>query len=335
MLPLPLAPALLLLGQPIPAEATIAWASRMAAGAGRAVAIRPAYDRPGRAVTNWRWQTALRLEPGPLALVAALGRDQRTVTRCVKLNNYWCIKRAGWRGEIGFDEEGHVGYASATEGADAAVTLLRRYYLDFGRRSALDVVRRWAPAECGPASVAVARRGLQGTVRARWLATQRGKARGLKAMPGRSSTVALAPLPTFRVPDIAVGMGERPRPSGQPGGALLARSVQHSGTASARQRVASATALPSRAATPAAAKGVPAGCTDEQRIRNYAGRIVRDLVIGPGDDLRLFSPDGTPLPSLATVMIAMSAFELGSLSATSHLVESAIARAAPPPRPAP
>ena len=198
------------------------------------------------------------------------------------------------------------------------------------------MVRRWAPAECGPASVAVARRGLQGTVRARWLAAQRGKARGRKAMPGRSSTVALAPLPTFRVPDIAVGMGERPRPSGgQPGGALLARSVQQSGTASARQRVASAAAVPSRSATPAAAKGVPAGCTDEQRIRNYAGRIVRDLVIGPGDDLRLFSPDGTPLPSLATVMIAMSAFELGSLSATSHLVESAISRAAPTPPPAP
>ena len=130
-------------------------------------------------MSNWQWEAATRLEPGPVAALAALVEaDRPVVTRCVKLNNYWCIKSAGWSGEIGTDDEGHVGFVSAERGADAAATLLRRYYLEFGRKSALDIVRRWAPAECrlvdsAGAAAVLAVRGIGGTVRARYLASRR------------------------------------------------------------------------------------------------------------------------------------------------------------------
>jgi hypothetical protein len=67
---------------------------------------------------------------------------------------------------------------------------------------------------------------------------------------------------------------------------------------------------------------------DEQRIQNYAVRIVQGLGLRPNDDLRLFEEDGRPLPNLARVMLAMSSVELGALRASAHLVEGAIARAA-------
>ena len=116
-----------------------------------AVAVR--YEAEAREISNWRSQTVGALEPKPVAIAAAwLSADRPIITRCVKLNNYWCIKSARWDGEIGKDAEGHVGFASADHGADAAVTLLRRYYLEFGRKSALEIVRRWAPAECNIAT---------------------------------------------------------------------------------------------------------------------------------------------------------------------------------------
>ena len=113
---------------------------------GQPLAVR--YEEAARQVTNWRLEAADDLEPRPLAAFAALIQaDRPIVTRCVRLNNYWCIKRSRWNGEIGSDAEGHVGFESAESGADAAALLLRRYYLDFGRRSALEIVRRWAPAD--------------------------------------------------------------------------------------------------------------------------------------------------------------------------------------------
>ena len=89
--------------------------------------------------------------------------------RCVKLNNYWCIKSAGWSGEIGTDDEGHVGFVSAERGRSAAATLLRRRYLEFGRKSALDIVplgarrmppgRSAAPRPSSPSAGSAARCG--------------------------------------------------------------------------------------------------------------------------------------------------------------------------------
>ena len=176
-------------------------------------------------MSNWRGEAMRDLAPTPLSVLAvALGAERPVVTRCVKLNNYWCIKSARWNGEVGADEEGHTGFASAEHGADAAVRLLRRYYLEFDRKSALDIVRRWAPAECrlpgssGPPAV-LALRGLGNTLRARWLAARQAKpmrtriAAAGDAVPvpprrpaGRVSAVPLRPLPTVSMPSIMAGI---------------------------------------------------------------------------------------------------------------------------------
>ncbi|GJE42196.1 hypothetical protein [Methylobacterium soli] len=148
----------------------------------------PRFAPEARAVTNWRQEAGATLRPASLALVVRLSTiDPPFVARCVKLNNYWCIKRARWSGEIGADAEGHTGFATAAEGADAAALLLRRYYRDYGRRTALAIVRRWAPATCGlpnpvaatgagghtqAVSATVAPMGLGRTLRARFLARQ-------------------------------------------------------------------------------------------------------------------------------------------------------------------
>src|SRR3954470_12118198 len=147
-----------------------------------AKALQARYEPESREVSNWRREAMDALEPKPVVAMAALFKAERPfVTRCVKLNNYWCIKSARWNGEIGADGEGHVGFASADDSADAAALLLRRYYLDFNRKSALDIVRRWAPAECnlftGFSSIgggfALAVKGIGGTVRAKYLAAHR------------------------------------------------------------------------------------------------------------------------------------------------------------------
>ena len=159
----------------------------------------PYFGAVARAVSNWREEAGASLMPTSLALVAKYsGTDPAFVARCVKLNNYWCIKQARWAGELGGDAEGHTGFATAADGADAAAQLLRRYYRDYSRRTALAIVRRWAPAECGIArpvaasprvdgapkraaapapkvSAALAPRGIGNTLRARFLA---GHARG-------------------------------------------------------------------------------------------------------------------------------------------------------------
>jgi hypothetical protein len=344
------------------------------------------YQAAERSVSNWQWEAATRLEPGPVAALAALVEaDRPVVTRCVKLNNYWCIKSAGWSGEIGTDDEGHVGFVSAERGADAAATLLRRYYLEFGRKSALDIVRRWAPAECrlvdsAGAAAVLAVRGIGGTVRARYLASRRRVRVSAVLRPGaakaaptpRISAVVPRPLPMVLMPDIAVGTREkpltlsstlpyrvaRPRPPARlPRAAPVASAsasnpaakpplpppAPRSGSvASAKPPptsltpplppprslvVASAPPSPGSPAPPLPPPAPRLSCApDEQRLRNYAGRIVEGLDRGLEDDLELFTADGTPTANLKPVMLAMSAFELGTLRAGVLLVEEAVER---------
>jgi hypothetical protein len=352
--------------------------------AGEAAAAR--FEPTSRQVTNWRLETAQDLEPRPVAALAALiGADRPVVTRCVRLNNYWCIKRARWSGEIGSDEEGHVGFASAEAGADAAATLLRRYYLEFDRRSAAAIVRRWAPAECGAAVAGgqssrigiLAVRGIGGTIRARYLASRRRVRITAEPKPGaapasraaaRVSAVIPRALPTVRVPDIAAGLGERSgttlsatlpyrvarKPAPARGTTVAAESVPDaSRLRPASSRVRPALSRDSSRDRPGSSEGSSRGrpepseapsrpaaavpsqtpsqlsCTpDELRLRNYAGRIAGDVGLGPEDDLRLFEPDGTPMPNLAAVLLAMSSFELGALRAGDHLVAGAVERQA-------
>ncbi|MBM1170685.1 hypothetical protein [Microvirga arabica] len=298
----------------------------------QAVAAR--YEPTNREVTNWRSEAMEALEPKPVVAMAALFKAERPfVTRCVKLNNYWCIKSARWNGELATDSEGHVGFATADHSADAAATLLRRYYLEFNRKSALDIVRRWAPAECNVATgiggmAMLAVRGIGGTVRAQYLASRSKKGGAVRytakagpgGKPGRvSMVIPMAPkTPQYRVPSIAAGMGEKPKP---------AKSLEPL-VAARRKPVREPATTASAAPKPTPKVQVAAACpSEEQRHRNYAGRMVEGLGLGPSDDLKLFADDGTPLPNLTHVMLAMSAFELGALRASPDLVEGAIERA--------
>jgi hypothetical protein len=291
-------------------------------------ALQVRYEPQSREVTNWRSEAIDALEPKTVVTLAALFKAERPfVTRCVKLNNYWCIKSARWNGELATDSEGHVGFASAEHGADAAALLLKRYYLDFNRKSALDIVRRWAPPECGIATgiggiAVLAVRGIGGTVRAKYLASRRKgnvvhytASNGPGGKPGRvSMVIPMTPkTPQYRVPSIAAGMGEKPKPPVAPQPLMAQRAKPK------REPAATASAAPK--------PQVASTCApDEQRLRNYAGRMVEGLGLGPNDDLKLFGSDGKPLPNLAAVMLAMSSVELGALRASPALVEAAIER---------
>lgn len=333
----------------------------------RLAAPGPASYRPDdKSVSTWRDGTARTLEPAPLAIAAAffeLGRP--VVSRCVKLNNPWCIKRARWPGEIGGDDEGHTAFASTEFGADAAANLLRTYYMTHGRKSALDIVRRWAPAEChigiGGMSISLAVGGLAGTLRARYLAATGGRgggrptvtrtARGsvsVKAPRGgrvRVSIVPLPKMPSYRVPSLTAGGGERaaaspapasratPRPAARP----AARGSRRAGAAQVPVSASPAAGLRSLGAsgsgsgyfTGPPSRSIPAvsSCgSDEGRIQNYAGAIARSLGLQPGSDLKLFDDAGQPTVNLLPVMVAMSAVELGHLHAGAPLAEAAVER---------
>jgi hypothetical protein len=296
------------------------------------------YEPESREVTNWRREAMDALEPKPVVAMAALFKAERPfVTRCVKLNNYWCIKSARWNGELATDREGHVGFVSADHGADAAATLLRRYYMDFNRKSALDIVRRWAPAECNVATgiggiAMLAVRGIGGTVRAQYLASRRKKGGAVRytakagpgGKPGRVSMVIpmASKTPQYRVPSIAAGMGEKPK--AEPSRRAPPKPAPLVPTASK----AAPKPTPAKPAAPVkTASAAPAACTsDEVRLQNYAARIVAPLGLKPGDDLQLFDAQGRPSPRLAVVMLAMSGFELGLLRPDPDLVEAAVRR---------
>jgi hypothetical protein len=248
--------------------------------------------------------------------------------RCVKLNNYWCIKRARWAGEIAADTEGHVAFASAIDGAIAAAMLLRRYYLDYNRHSALAILSRWAPTRCAGVTAALggslmpraahfaslaaslggdAPHGIQNTLRARWLAAhQRGFSRLDNKKSLRRSIVPSRPLAMMRAPEIAVGMGE-------PQSAPIAPTK-----IAALDFAAPATEPPGMA------------CAGETaRIQNYASRAIEGIAASPNDDLNLFLADGTASANLPRLLENMAKVEIGPLAARTGLIAAAIDRLMP------
>jgi hypothetical protein len=294
-----------------------------------ASAVPPAFLPADRSVSNWRAEAAVHLtSPGQSALLDGASN----VPRCVKLNNYWCVKRAGWAGEIAADSERHVAFASAAEGAIVAAMLLRRYYLVYRLHSAQQILSRWAPAQCGPALftanrsaaartlamtarlTGIATRGIGNTLRARWLASHRPgfagrqppdmvKPSNKRFAPYRS----LAPTRTvslMRAPEIAVGMGEQALDHAPMKVDLFDPPLR----------------LP---------KVTGQSCVSEdQRIRNYAIRATAGLAAGPDEDLFLFSPEGAPGPNLALLMRNMAGVEIGPLSVRKEIIEQAVAREA-------
>ncbi len=279
------------------------------------LAPRAAFRPAERAVDNWRFEAARRLDVDPPAALGFLaGSEPRNLPRCVKLNNYWCVKGAGWNGMVAADAEGHVAFASALEGATVAALLLRRYYLEFERRTANDILSRWAPPQCGGPAPRVARggasarnrpdglalHGVGATLRARFLAARRGGRR----VALRRSVVPDHVSALMRAPAISVGAGE---PKIAPPAARLA-----------------ALSLAPLSGGGAALPSVSACALDGQRLKNYAAKAIDGVAASPGEDLRLFEPDGTPRPALARLMENMSGVEIGPLKARASLVQAGI-----------
>lgn len=274
----------------------------------------PGFRPAARAVDNWRFEAADFLDVDGAGLLAFALLAPESLPRCIRLNNYWCVKRAGWAGEIAADAEGHVAFASAHDGATVAALLLRRYYVDYGRKDARTIVANWAPAQCGPV-VTVARgrrvaaadglttRGIRNTLRAKYLASRSGK--GKRAV----SRIAARPVQMMRAPAIAAGLGETP-----PASAAIRLASLEPG-----RRASDASPAPLRS------------CPDEtRRMANYAARMVDGLAkdgaaLAPGDDLALFDAAGEPTDTLAKVMLNMAAVEIGPWRVTQALVEQGIA----------
>lgn len=316
-------------GSPVdPAMLTDAGA-RLEAGLAQRTAV--AYLPASRAVTNWRDQAAAHLDlPATDALRLRLGGDLAGLPRCVRLNNYWCIKKAGWAGEIAADGEGHVAFGSSLEGAAVAAILLRRYYSDYHRTSALAIVSRWAPAGCGaPAGVAriaqtrralgpappdrLAVHGVRNTLRARFLAHGRGRmAHGARG--GHRSRIADRALPMLPAPSIMAGAGEKPI-------ALPAIRLASLGTPELGGTLPGLPPLPRLNGLPP----LPACTPDTARVADYAAATARGVTPKPTDDLHLFLPDGTPTPNLAQVMANMAAVEIGPRRVDDALIAEAIA----------
>ncbi len=314
----------------------IAEAAAFALSLGASGIYDDAVYRPAeRAVSNWRVQAALNIDAPPQTIFRFVSfNEPANLPRCVRLNNYWCIKSARWNGEIASDAEGHVAFSSAHEGAMVAAQLLRRYYVDYGRKSAMAIVSRWAPAECGAAPVAAGRvpttgvrqkprpasranglatRGIQNTARARWLASNRGRVAGGKAAARkpalRASRVAQPSIPMMRAPEIAVGIGERgPQPATMKIAPIRLASL---GVPDSPRM-----AEPSVPRISCASEGV--------RIRNYATALAKGVSDGALDDLKLFDEKGMPTPALARAMANMAAVEIGPMKAADDMIERAV-----------
>lgn len=321
----------------------------LAATSGRAAeaepkpAAVPLFRPAERAVSTWRVEAAghLLLTPAQAAMLLASG-PAPDVARCVKLNNYWCIKKAGWNGEIAADGEGHVAFASAVEGAAVAALLLKRYYVDFKRRTALAIISHWAPAQCGlvadakprgrRTTVVAAASGLATTLRGRWLAGHRRgfvvPVAGARTRPRRSVIADRMPR-MMAAPTIAAGLGETSR-STRPMtlDALLSASPNAPPSRSML-------GLPRRGDGGIAAAGrtsVSSCGADSARVASYAAKAAAGIVTGTDGDLALFQPDGTPTAHLATMMANMAGVEIGPLGVQPALVEAGIAAAFRPGR---
>jgi hypothetical protein len=289
-----------------------------------------------RAVGNWRIQAALDLDlSADTAMRWLAGTSPTNLPRCIRLNNYWCIKSAGWAGEIGTDAEGHVAFASAEEGAVAAVLLLRRYYLEYGRKSARAIVAHWAPAQCelsaaaaGPQSptaaaplAPLAKYGIGNTLRARWLAAHgRGGAmksrRSARRVAVKRSVVPDRLGPAMRAPVIALG-SVAPEPP------LILEPPLKAETL----RVASAaSSASSRDAPLVPALSLPVtGCAgDTLRLANYAAHAIAGIARSADEDLKLFDADGSSGATLPRLLANMSAVEIGPYRVDGKLIGAAI-----------
>lgn len=97
------------------------------------------FDGAKKSMTNWE-----------LEAVAHLGVTQEMLAkhkylRCVKLNNYWCLKDVGWNGSVGRDSDGHTAFLDGSMAARAVVRNFRTSYFKHGRKTAFQIMSVYAP----------------------------------------------------------------------------------------------------------------------------------------------------------------------------------------------
>ena len=110
----------------------------------------------GALVSNWEEQALENLEILPDEL-----RKHKS-KRCMKLNNYWCLKNVngGWKGSIGNDSDNHAAFRSSEYAARAAVRNFRTAYFKHNRKSALEIMSAYAPnSDCIGSNAAKANDG--------------------------------------------------------------------------------------------------------------------------------------------------------------------------------
>lgn len=66
---------------------------------------------------------------------------------CIRYNNYWCMKSAGWDGETGKDGRNHAIFSDSVYSARAAAKQLRTWWYRDKRRSAFDIMSKYAPPD--------------------------------------------------------------------------------------------------------------------------------------------------------------------------------------------
>ena len=97
------------------------------------------YDTTSRSVSNWRVEAELHLSVSSETLT--IHRHKR----CIKLNNYWCLKDVGWNGGIGKDRDSHTAFINRYFASRAAVRNFRTAYIKHNRKSALSIMSVYAP----------------------------------------------------------------------------------------------------------------------------------------------------------------------------------------------
>ena len=67
-------------------------------------------------------------------------------SRCVRMNNYWCLKNTPlWHGTLGQDPDKHAIFSDARFGARAFIRTMRRYVYGCGLNNLEDILCKYAP----------------------------------------------------------------------------------------------------------------------------------------------------------------------------------------------
>lgn len=137
----PLSPA------PLSEDDLAALASAAAVAANSpANSAQPFYNSGANSRRGLMVETSQGVIPAPLA--GQIGEAPRS--RCVRLNNYWCIKTPTsggfWEGQIGEDASGHAYFRDPVYSARAFARTIRSYYFRRNIRSVSGIINRYAPS---------------------------------------------------------------------------------------------------------------------------------------------------------------------------------------------